>query len=233
MPNKTDWEKQKIERIGEVKTNRWGTFTIVEYINSNNIVVERQDGLKFNTTYDHFTRGELKGKNLYDLSNDYGICYAINTGDKILFDLEDYDKIKDFTWYVTIAKKYVGHKRYYDYKRVEARINAKDLERMQNFILGCKNVDHINNNPLDNRKINLRLSIDKNGYNKNSLNTRIRGNNTSGHKGVSYSKTRKHWRGYVNYKGKRYEKIFKTFEEACEWVDNKRVELHGNFANMG
>lgn len=29
------------------------------------------------------------------------------------------------------------------------------------------------------------------------------------------------------------KKIFKTFEEACEWVDSKRKELHGEFANYG
>lgn len=207
MSNKIDWERQKVERIGEVKANRWGTFTIVEYINSNNIVVERQDGLKFNTTYDHFIKGELKGKNLYDLSNDYGICYAINTGDKILFDLEDYDKIKNFTWYVSEARSEENHKRHHGYKRVEARINSTKLERMQNLILNSKNIDHINNNPLDNRKSNLRPSIDG-YYNQNALNTRIRGNNTSGHKGVSYDKKRKCWRSYITYKFKRYEKNF-------------------------
>ena len=161
------------------------------------------------------------------MSNEYGICYAINTGDKILFDLEDYDKIKDFTWYVSEK-----HKRHYGYKRAEARISSGKLERMHNLILNSKNIDHINNNPLDNRKSNLRHSIDGD-YDRNPLNTRIPKSNTSGHKGVSYYKSRNCWRGYVTYKSKQYVKCFKSFEDACNWVDNKRIELHGEFANCG
>lgn len=86
---------------------------------------------------------------------------------------------------------------------------------------------------LDNRKTNLRESIDNTGYNRNTLNSKISRNNKSGHKGVHWDKFKNSWKCQILYKGKLYTKSFKVFEDACEWIDNKRVELHGDYANLG
>lgn len=58
--------------------------------------------------------------------------------------------------------------------------------------------DHINRNGLDNRKNNLR-TVDKS---QNTINSGIWKSNTSGVKGISWSKRRKRWRTYItlNYK---------------------------------
>jgi hypothetical protein len=61
----------------------------------------------------------------------------------------------------------------------------------------------------------------------------LRKDNTSGHKGVYFDKNCNKWRGQVIYKRKHYTKAFIQFEDACKWVDNKRKELHGEFANNG
>lgn len=56
-------------------------------------------------------------------------------------------------------------------------------------------VDHINRNPLDNRKSNLRIcSYKENGFNKS-----IRVDNTSGIPGVSFHKINKKWRAKIKY----------------------------------
>lgn len=213
----------KSQRLGEQFTNKWGTWTIIEYKNHKNIVCERDDGFILNTSYSKFKLKNLKGKNRYDLSNDYGICYSMNTNDKILFDLEDYDKIKDYTWSV----KSDGN-----YKKVTSHANHK-YTVMQHLITGQKHLDHINNNPLDNRKCNLRYSIDSDGYDKNGMNKSLNKLNTSGHKGVSFDKKNNKWIAQICYKYKHYTKRFTNFEDACEWVDNKRAELHGDYANFG
>ena len=59
-------------------------------------------------------------------------------------------------------------------------------------------VDHINRNPLDNRKSNLRIVNNQ----QNSMNKGHQKRNTSGHKGVSWDKSRNKWYAYitVNYK---------------------------------
>jgi len=54
-------------------------------------------------------------------------------------------------------------------------------------------VDHINNNPLDNRKTNLRPAT----RNENGMNRRKQSNNTSGFKGVSYSERLKKWQVHI------------------------------------
>ncbi|QSF43352.1 HNH endonuclease [Paenibacillus tianjinensis] len=72
-------------------------------------------------------------------------------------------------------------------------------------------VDHINRNPLDNRRCNLRI------VNKsiNSINTGLRGNNVSGVTGVTYNKNAKSWRAFINFNGTRIELGHKKlFEDA-------------------
>jgi hypothetical protein len=54
---------------------------------------------------------------------------------------------------------------------------------------GESQIDHINGNGADNRIENLRLATNQ----QNSRNRRIRSDNTSGHKGVSWSRSSKKW----------------------------------------
>jgi hypothetical protein len=80
---------------------------------------------------------------------------------------------------------------------------------------GQYGVDHINGDPSDNRPCNLRLCT----QGQNMLNARLRSDNTSGIKGISYdpsSKT-KPWRSYV--RNKRLGR-FATREEAVQALIN-------------
>ena len=90
-----------------------------------------------------------------------------------------------------------------------------------------KEIDHINGNGKDNRLENLRHA----DRFKNGQNMSIGRHNKSGKKGVSRS--RKGWRGSIDSNGIQYQKRFKTFDEAAKWVDEKRSELHGEFACYG
>ncbi len=71
--------------------------------------------------------------------------------------------------------------------------------------------DHINHNTLDNRRNNLRTSTQI----EQSRNRRITTRNTSGYKGVYYSRTNKNWVAQITIKGKTYHLgVFKTKEDA-------------------
>lgn len=74
-------------------------------------------------------------------------------------------------------------------------------------------VDHINRNPLDNRRINLRVCT----MEENNRNLSLRKNNSSGTMGVYFKPDKKHkpWVAQKYYKGAWLPiKLFKTKEEA-------------------
>lgn len=91
-------------------------------------------------------------------------------------------------------------------------------------------IDHINGVTSDNRIANLRCCTQA----ENTYNTRLRKNNTSGFKGVSFCSMTKRWAAQIR-KGKRKWTIgrFDTPEAAHEAYRKKAVELFGEFARMG
>ena len=73
-------------------------------------------------------------------------------------------------------------------------------------------IDHINQNKLDNRRENLRLST----RSKNMHNAKMSTLNTSGHKGVHWSKSNKKWQVRIRVEGKRINLgYFDKIEEAA------------------
>lgn len=90
--------------------------------------------------------------------------------------------------------------------------------------------DHINNKTDDNRIENMRLAT----VSENNQNARMRKDNTSGVKGVSWNKRDKVYAVAISVNGKR--KIVGTFVdfELAELVANEaRDKFHGKFANYG
>lgn len=125
-------------------------------------------------------------KNNYDLSGEYGIGYCSNTNNKFYFDMDDYDKIKDYCWYECVYRGYSS------LKTNIITINGRRLIRMH-ILLGYKYHDHIDRNPLNNRKSNLRPST----ATENARNHSKSKNNTSGFIGVSWSNKENRWRSYI------------------------------------
>lgn len=90
-----------------------------------------------------------------------------------------------------------------------------------------KSVDHINGIKTDNRFDNLRLATKS----ENAFNMKLKVNNTSGVKGVSWRTDRNKWRVYIKVNGI-YESFghFSTLEEAREVAYTARQHRHGEFA---
>ena len=90
-------------------------------------------------------------------------------------------------------------------------------------------IDHINNNPLDNRISNLRKATRL----KNSYNKRLTSKNTSGVKGVSWDKNRKKWFAKINANGKQIALgRFDFLDDAKKIIEMAREKYHGEFANF-
>lgn len=87
-------------------------------------------------------------------------------------DNEDYEKVNKYRWFITT----VGY--------VETLMGGKK-QYLHRFLLNFPSqiVDHINQNKLDNRKINLRLANKR----INAFNSKIRCDNKTGRKGVCFS----------------------------------------------
>lgn len=91
-------------------------------------------------------------------------------------------------------------------------------------------IDHRNGDGLDCRRENLRAATS--GQNKR--NSRLRSDNASGIKGVSWNKQHQKWRARVSVNGQEiYVGLFASLELARRRVAAARVVNHGEFANHG
>ena len=130
---------------------------------------------------------------------------------RVKIDNDDLEKCSKLTWHYAKNK---------DSKYIQTRIKGKMI-KLHRYIMNINNsnlvVDHINRNPLDNRKSNLRIC----SYKENSFNKSIRVDNTSGIPGVSFHKTNKKWRAKIKYNNLTIHLGY--FEDINEALINRRV----------
>lgn len=87
-------------------------------------------------------------------------------------------------------------------------------------------IDHINGVRDDNRICNLRLADNS----QNNANVKLKSNNTSGYKGVTWSKASKKWAAQIHHKGKHIHLgLFDRKEDAAMAVMSARHLYHGEF----
>ncbi len=149
-------------------------------------------------------------------------------GFDIFIDEEDLHFMSMYMWDILDKK---GKKPRVYFKRGKGQ-NTCTLY-LSRVILGITDantiVDHINGNPLDNRKENLRLS-DKS---TNGMNRSKNKNNTTGYKGVVWYPTAKTFSAELMVRGVRYRKHgFKTAKEAAKKYNELAIEHHGEFARL-
>lgn len=90
-------------------------------------------------------------------------------------------------------------------------------------------VDHINGDKLDNRKINLRVCT----HSQNQINRGKQKNNTSGFKGVYPQKQSKKYRAKISVNGKEYHLgYFDCPIEAAKAYNAATLNYHEEFAKL-
>ena len=101
---------------------------------------------------------------------------------------------------------------------------------LHRFILGCEgDIDHENRNGLDCRRRNLRPC----GQSQNNANARRRIDNTSGYRGVSWSKANRGWGAWASDRGKTINLgTFATPEEAARSYDEDAIVRYGSFSRL-
>lgn len=169
---------------------------------------------------------KLKKKkyNEYNLTGEYGVGYTSNTNKEFLFDLEDYELIKDYCW--------SEHDGYVCARAIDG--SKKSTIRQHRLIMGVEDisikVDHILHNEFDNRKSQLRCCSNQ----QNCFNHVPHSNNYStGHNGITKI-VRK--RGTVKYRARIFINkkgihlgYFDNLEDAIEARNKADIEHFGEY----
>lgn len=138
---------------------------------------------------------------------------------KVLVDAEDYIRLSAFTWYAGgVSGKQIR------------RFDGNIIKTLQSEIFGNDYYyDHIDRNPLNFQKNNLRIAThSQNGMNK-SKNSKIKA--SSKYKGVSWCKRDKVWRAHIKLNGRgKALGSFKTEIEAAEAYNEAAEFFFKNFA---
>ena len=118
----------------------------------------------------------------------------LTRGKVAIVDNEDFEVLSQWKWYAAVNGKrcYAARTNWTGAPPKQVRMACQIMAHPISM-----EVDHINGNPLDNRRSNLRVCTHReNGANRN----RQQGG-TSTYKGVSWHKETKRWRAQIQYAG--------------------------------
>jgi len=223
-----------MNNIEDLIDKKFGMLTVLQHTGKNKtekVLCKCDCGVCIHVRKDYLLNGHTKscgclrilnGKsnkkyNKYILG-DYGIGYTLNN-EPFYFDLEDYNKIKDYCWLYrkSHGNTYVCSK----------KLNSRKIIQMHRLILGINDpkigIDHENHFGYDNRKNNLRVATDKqNNYNKNSKYSKY------GIIGISFYRNK--WRARLKKDSFIYNEYFDSFDDAVYARLIKEKECFGEFA---
>jgi HNH endonuclease len=145
-----------------------------------------------------------------------------------VIDDEDFEYLNQWKWRIN---NYGYAVRNQNIKSPSGKKTSRII-RMHRVILNPDSnlqVDHINNDKLDNRKINLRQCTNQeNGRNRPKPIT-----NTSGFKGIEWLERNKKWRARIGVnKVLIHIGLFSCKIEAAKAYNNAALKYHGQFANL-
>lgn len=149
----------------------------------------------------------------------------LTQGKFAIVDEEDYERVSQYRWFVSIIKDRIYAKRWVKIDGV------KTSQFMHRFIMdGCSDqIDHWNRDGLHNYKSNLRHATNaQNQYNKRKVN-----NASSEYKGVSLHKRDNKFYCSIAMDGRQYW-LGSFYDEvlAAKTYDAKAIELFGEFARL-
>lgn len=158
--------------------------------------------------------------NTFDLSGDYGIGFT-NKQEDFYFDLEDYEKIKKYCWYMSHGYIYAQN----------SNLNGGGVVSLHRLIMDCNDknfiVDHINHNTSDNRKSNLRIVTKQ----QNAMNQSLRTNNISGVTGIHFVKEQQKWWARIKHNNKTINLgLYEDFSDAVKARKEAEDKYFGEYS---
>lgn len=153
----------------------------------------------------------------FDLSGQFGIGYATNTGKKFIFDKEDFNLLKGHSWFEN------------DQGYIMTSLRGRSM-RMHRMLVNCKDgdiIDHRNRNRVDNRRCNLRIATRQ----LNGMNRGANKNSRTGVKGVGFDMKSKRYIARMVVDGMSIHLgTFRTQEEAQMARQKAEERYFGEFA---
>ena len=154
----------------------------------------------------------------YDDIGEYYIGIMSNTGNEFYFDAIDYENIKQYHWSESASSD--------NYHYVVAWDRTLKKYIKLHWLIVGKYYDHIDRNPFNNRRSNLRPATHRENLRNQSKSNR----NTSGVVGVGwYSKYNK-WRAYITTDKRKTIGYFFNKEDAIRARLEAEAKYYGDFA---
>ena len=147
----------------------------------------------------------------------------LTQGQVALVDNEDYECLNKLKWYTMNNRN----------KIIPVCFENGIMKKMSRLIMypipDDLQIDHINGDPSDNRRSNLRLCTNQ----QNAQNRGAQANNKSGYKGVSWHKHSKKWQSQI----KANDKViplgyFDDPIDAAKTYNEAAIKYHGEFARI-
>lgn len=202
----------------EARKDKQGFWIIDKTVNGKRMVYRYSEniyGIYAKILCEMSFRDNKRYKNYIIEKDDYAIIklYSKTLGYKdVYIDKEDIEKVQICKWGIDIHReRYVCRNFHYGL--------------LHRFILDCKCnddiVDHIDINPLNNRRSNIRIA----DHRINNINKLIQNNNTSGICGVRFNSREKVWIARIaNPLGKRISKSFSINKYGHDMAKNMAIE---------
>jgi HNH endonuclease len=152
----------------------------------------------------------------------------LTQGKVALIDDEDAERVLAYKWCTQWDKSSPRWRAI----RYSGRKHGRRTALLHRFIMDAPDgvqVDHINQDPLDNRRSNLRLATNS----QNNCNKGRHIDSSTGFKGVWRHKKLGAFQAGIEHQGKKYHLgYFTTAEEAARAYDIAALMLHGEFARV-
>jgi hypothetical protein len=144
-----------------------------------------------------------------------------------IVDDEDFEYLNQWKWFANLQGK-----KFYARRAITVSKGKQKTIFMHRFIMKPEKgmvIDHLDGNPLNNQKSNLRICT----HADNMRNSKIPINNTSGFKGVSFFKKNNTYMSSIRFNDKKiYLGLFIDPIDAAKAYNAAALKYHGEFANI-